>query len=244
VLPEVEPYVADQVDPTENPPARPALTVRLGPVSLTGTGAVAALVCLVGLLAWLLVWMRPSGRMLLTGGLWFAFVVYWSAAAKNAAPAESGESPASRAVHTRLLNASLLLLFLPLPGLRGRFLPDGALIVACGLTLQLLGFALAAWARRHLGRNWSGAIAIAAGHDLVRSGPYRLVRHPIYSAMFAMFGGTAVVSGELHALLAITLLAIAYWRKIRLEERALGARFGAAYEDYRRATWALIPGLF
>lgn len=236
--------MADQVDPTEVAPERSRLIVKVGSVSLTGTAAAAALVCLLGLLAGLLFWMRPSVRMVLTGGIWIAFVYYWSAAAKNATPAESGESRASRAVHTRLLNAALLLLFLPLPGLRARFLPGGVLIVACGLALQVLGFALAAWARRHLGRNWSGPIAIAAGHDLVRSGPYRLVRHPIYSAMFAMFGGSALVSGELHALLAIALLGIAYWRKIRLEERALGARFGVGYEDYRRATWALIPGLF
>jgi len=103
--------------------------------------------------------------------------------------------------------------------------------------------ALAIWARRHLGRNWSGEVRIRDDHQLVQSGPYRLIRHPIYTAMFAMYTGTALVSGELHALLAIAVLAVAYWRKIRLEERALSAALGATYDSYRRGTWALIPWL-
>ena len=61
--------------------------------------------------------------------------------------------------------------------------------------------------------------------------------------MFAMYTGTALVSGELHALLTIAVLAVAYWRKIRLEERALSAALGATYDSYRRGTWALIPWL-
>jgi len=182
--------------------------------------------------------------MLLTGGLWIAFVAYWSASARKAAPAASRESPASRAVHTRLLNLTFLLLFVPVPGLRGRFLPGGTLIVAGGLMVQALGFVLAAWARSHLGRNWSAEISSASGHQLVRSGPYRLVRHPIYTAMFVMAAGTAIVSGEMHALPAIAVLAGAYWRKIRLEEQSLVGTFGAEYGEYRRSTWALIPGLF
>lgn len=232
--------------PGPEPPApqRRGLAVKVGSVTLTGAAGAVVLVLLLGLVAALLAWVRPALRMLLTAALWFLFVGYWSAAAKNAAPAESSETPASRAVHTRLLNASLLLLFLPIPGLRGRFVPGGPLIVAAGLLVQTLGFALAVWARRHLGRNWSGAATVAVDHQLVRTGPYRVVRHPIYSAMFAMFIGTAVVSGQHHALLAVVLLAGAYLRKIRLEERTLRAAFGPGYDDYRRATWALIPGLF
>jgi protein-S-isoprenylcysteine O-methyltransferase Ste14 len=213
-------------------------------VAFTGAWAFAALVVLVGLVGAVLFWIKPALRMLLTGALWIAFVVYWSAAARNAAPAESAESPTSRAVHTRLLNASLLLLFLPVPGLLWRFIPAGATIVGLGLGIQLLGFALAAWARRHLGRNWSGAVTVAVGHQLVRTGPYRLVRHPIYSAMFAMSIGTAVVSGELHALVGVLVLAAAYWRKIPIEERTLRTTFGADWDDYRRISWALIPGLY
>ncbi len=227
-----------------NRPERPTVGIKIGSRVLSGPPAVAVLLLVLALVAALLIWSRPSLRMLITGGIWVAFVAYWSAAARNAAPAASSESPASRAVHTRLLNLALLLLFVPLPGLRGRFLPGGTPVVAMGLAVQALGFALAAWARNHLGRNWSAAIASATGHQLVRSGPYRVVRHPIYTAMFTMAIGTAIVSGEFHALAAIVVLGAAYWRKIRLEEQTLVSTFGAEYEEYRRATWALVPGLF
>jgi len=77
----------------------------------------------------------------------------------------------------------------------------------------------------------------------VRTGPYRFVRHPIYTAMLTMLLGTALVSGEWHALAAWLLLAFAYSRKIRLEERNLVDVFGPDYERYRRESWAVIPGL-
>lgn len=225
-------------------PGRPTFGIKLGSRILVGPAAAGVVVFALVLFAGLLVWVRPSLRMLLTGGLWVTFVVYWSAAARNVAPSASSETPASRAVHTRLLNLGFLLLFVPIPGLRGRFVPGGPVMVASGLAVQALGFAIAAWARHHLGRNWSGEVRAAAGHQLVRTGPYRLVRHPIYTAMFVMFAGTAIVSGELHALFALAVLGGAYSRKIRLEERTLVDTFGAGYEEYRRNTYALLPGLF
>jgi len=217
--------------------------VKVGPITLTGWSAVVALVVLLGLIVAVTIALRPSLRMLLSAALWVAFIVYWSAAARNAAPAKSAESRESRRLHEILLNGAILLLFIPVPGLRGRFLPLLPLVVAAGLALQAGAFLLAVWARRHLGRNWSGAITETVGHQLVRSGPYRVVRHPIYSAMLGMAVGTAVVSGELHALLALAVMAVAYARKIPLEERHLRTVFGPSYDEYRRGTWAVVPGL-
>lgn len=219
------------------------LTVKLGRAELTGPWAIVALVCIVTLLVALLVWARASLRMLVSGALWVGFTVYWGAAARNVAPTERAESAASRRVHTRLLNASFLLLFLPIPGLRGRLLPLNLAVTVIGLSVQLLFLLFAVSARRHLGRNWSGAITVAQDHELIRSGPYRLVRHPIYTAVLGMFLGTGIVSGELHALLAILLIAGAYRRKIRLEERTLREVFGPVYQEYCRTTKAVIPFL-
>jgi protein-S-isoprenylcysteine O-methyltransferase Ste14 len=115
--------------------------------------------------------------------------------------------------------------------------------VAIGFALQLAGFALAAWARRHLGRNWSGAIAAKEGHVLVRTGPYRFVRHPIYSAMLLMFVGPALIGGAWHGLLGLSLISYAYWRKIRLEEAVLRQTFGEEYDAYVRQSSAVVPGL-
>jgi len=174
---------------------------------------------------------------------WALFSLYWEAAAKNAAAAQRSESRASRAVHLVLVTLAQLLIFIPVRGL-GRYLPVSFPMMAAGLAVQALGTWLAVWARIHLGRNWSGAIAIKVEHQLIRSGPYRLLRHPIYTGLLAMYLGLAVVTGEWLALIGVALAAIAYWRKIRLEETALDGAFGADYDAYRRATWALVPGLF
>jgi len=176
--------------------------------------------------------------------LWFLFTVYWSAAARKTAPTQTAEPRGSFLFHQALLNVSLLLLFLRIPGLADRrWLPVTPFLVALGIVIQAAFMWLALWARRHLGQNWSAAITAKVGHQLIRSGPYRIVRHPIYSAMLGMYVGTAVASGEWHALVGVIILALAYWRKIRLEERNLRTVFGDEFDAFRRNTWALIPWL-
>jgi protein-S-isoprenylcysteine O-methyltransferase Ste14 len=103
---------------------------------------------------------------------------------------------------------------------------------------------LAILARRHLGRNWSGEISIKVDHQLIRSGPYKKMRHPIYTGIFMMYAGTALVTGTWLALAGFAMAAFAYARKIRLEEANLNVAFGPEYAAYRRETWALVPGLF
>jgi protein-S-isoprenylcysteine O-methyltransferase Ste14 len=179
--------------------------------------------------------------MWFSGILWIAFIVYWSAAARGAAPTVSAESAHSRQMHVLLMYGALLLAFVRFPPLSRRVWPESMGIAAVGLVIQAGGFLLAAWARRYLGRNWSGEITAKAGHQLVRTGPYRLVRHPIYTAMLAMLLGTTLVSGEWHALVALAMLGYAYWRKIRLEERNLLDLFGDEYVAYRRASGAVLP---
>jgi protein-S-isoprenylcysteine O-methyltransferase Ste14 len=97
------------------------------------------------------------------------------------------------------------------------------------------------WARRRLGRNWSGEVTVKVDHELVRVGPYRRIRHPIYTAAIGMYLGPALVSGRLQGLLSLALVAIAYARKIRQQERVLRAESGAAYQQYRRESHALVP---
>jgi protein-S-isoprenylcysteine O-methyltransferase Ste14 len=177
-----------------------------------------------------------------SGAIWVVFSIYWEIEARNAARDKSGESSASRGLHLFIVNAALLLLFIPVPGLNGRYLP--AVITPLGLAIQICGVLLAVWARRHLGRNWSGRVTLKVDHELVRTGPYRCVRHPIYTALLAMYAGSAIVSGEWHALVGFVLVPLAYWRKIRIEEANLASAFGAGWEDYRRSTPALVPGLF
>jgi protein-S-isoprenylcysteine O-methyltransferase Ste14 len=75
----------------------------------------------------------------------------------------------------------------------------------------------------------------------MQTGPYRFLRHPMYTGMLGMFAGTAIVSGQYHALLGVAVGVLTYARKIRIEDRVLSAEFGSAYETYRKRTAALIP---
>jgi protein-S-isoprenylcysteine O-methyltransferase Ste14 len=175
---------------------------------------------------------------------WVIFSLYWEIAAKNSAPAIKSESRFSRGIHVTLTNLALLLVIFPIPGLNQRFLPDLLIIKLAGLAAECAGLALAIWARRILGRNWSGEITIKADHELIRSGPYGIIRHPIYTALLAMYAGTAIVSGRMHGLLGLVVGIIAYLRKTRMEEANLVAAFGEKYDAYRKDTWALIPRIY
>lgn len=175
---------------------------------------------------------------------WIAFSLYWEIQAKNSAPVVSSESKASRSVHVFLTNVALLLIIVPIRSLSRHLLPDVLIVKLIGLALECAGLALAIWARRVLGRNWSGEITIKENHELVRSGPYRTVRHPIYSALLAMYTGTAIVSGQLHALIGLVVAIIAYLRKTHMEEANLVRAFATRYDQYREETWAIVPGLY
>jgi protein-S-isoprenylcysteine O-methyltransferase Ste14 len=187
-----------------------------------------------------------NGRHLYVSiALWIAFALYWSFASRNSARTASGESTGSTVLHQLLLLAALFSLFWQIPGLNGWFLPrDWTATIAIGAVIQATFLALAVWARRHLGRNWAAEVRIGEGHELVRTGPYRWLRHPIYTAMLGMFVGTAIASSQYHALAGVGLLFVAYIRKTRLEEDILTRTFPADYEAYRRHTWRLVPPVF
>jgi protein-S-isoprenylcysteine O-methyltransferase Ste14 len=231
--------------PSERAPSeKPTTMIKIGGLTLRGPAVVIFLLSVVTVIVVLIVRTHPRPGMWVSGGLWIAFIAYWSVAAKNSGAAKSSESKRSRSVHELLLNAGLLLLFVPIPGLTGHFLVQARFVTLVGLGVQAGFFLLAWWSRRHLGRNWSTKVRIAEDHKLIRSGPYRLVRHPIYTAMLGMALGTTIVSGQYHSLLGLLMIAIAYWRKIRIEEAALREAFAAEYDDYRRKSWALVPLIF
>ena len=191
--------------------------------------------------------MKPFGYgwpMWTSIAMWCVIEIYWDISKRNTAPETDSESRQSRWMHLLLLSAAQFLIFLPVQGLRQRYLPASALVTATGLILNVAGVVLAIWSRRCLGRYWSGKITIKVDHQLIRSGPYRVIRHPIYTAMLILYLGTAVVSGELHALMGWALAIIAYLRKIKLEEANLIKAFGEEYRNYCSESRALLPGVF
>ena len=110
--------------------------------------------------------------------------------------------------------------------------------------ITALGLALTVWARLVLGTNWSGSVTVKQDHTLVRRGPYRMVRHPIYTGLLLAFAGSALARGEWRGLLAVLIAWLALWRKWRLEERWMAETFGPAYSDYAARTPAIFPRIF
>jgi len=108
--------------------------------------------------------------------------------------------------------------------------------------VMLVGLALTWWARIQLGRLWSSAITRKEEHRLVETGPYALVRHPIYTGIITALLATAALEATPLALLGAVLIAIGLWVKARAEERFLLTELGPdAYESYRRRVPMLVP---
>jgi protein-S-isoprenylcysteine O-methyltransferase Ste14 len=192
----------------------------------------------------------PASPMAICFYLWILLSVYWSIQARKISVAKSAESASSRGLHLLMISAAQLLVLWPYPGwpfenwTRFAFpqiFAVPAWLAALGVGVAALGLVIAVWARHQLGRNWSGEVTVKVDHELVRSGPYRRIRHPIYTGAILMYIGPALVSGRLQGPIALALVAIAYARKVGQEETALRGEFGAAYDDYRRESWAVIP---
>jgi protein-S-isoprenylcysteine O-methyltransferase Ste14 len=132
---------------------------------------------------------------------------------------------------------------LHVPLLGQRFIPAADWTHAVAAIVMAAGLLFSVWARRHLGTNWSASVTIKQDHELVTSGPYRIVRHPIYTGLLIAFAGLAISIGEWRGVLALALAGYSFWRKLRLEERWMMERFGAAYQAYSHRTPALIPFL-
>jgi len=110
-----------------------------------------------------------------------------------------------------------------------------------GLLFTIAGLGFAVWARFQIGRNWSPLIELKEGHQLMRTGPYALVRHPIYSGFMLATLGTAIANRAIVGFLSVLLVVAAWGYKARLEEKALRERFGEGYEAYRKTVKSLVP---
>lgn len=180
-------------------------------------------------------------------GIWLLWLLYWAISAIRVKPAVRTESASSRlGRHLLLLMLAAILVFhrfarLNHTFLNDRFVPDQPWVIWLGFFLTVAGLAFTCWARVVLGRNWSGIVQLKRDHELIVRGPYRIVRHPIYTGLLLAFFGTALVIGEWRALVGTALVAIAFWRKLRLEERWMCELFGDQYRHYMRDVKALVP---
>ena len=169
------------------------------------------------------------------GCAWVVFWIYWIVAASRSKESVGG------GWRTRLTGVSAVGVFLITGLLRGGSLAvHNVILAAIGALLFACGIALAVWARLHLGRNWGMPMTERAEPELVTSGPYRFVRHPIYSGLLTAMLGTALVNNLLGLIVVAVLVAYFYYCGI-VEERNLAATFPKAYPEYRSRTKMLIP---
>jgi len=185
-----------------------------------------------------------SPAFLILAALWVAWCAYWLISARDVKVTRRRESLASRALHVGPMFIAAVLMAvprLPIGWLNLRFLPATAAIHTLAVIVVAGGLGFAVWARIYLGRNWSGDITLKQEHELIRSGPYAMVRHPIYSGMLAAMLGTAIGIGEWRGLVAFAFFAAGVLRRVRVEECWLGEIFPDAYARYRREVPALIP---
>lgn len=179
--------------------------------------------------------------------LWLAWLLYWIVAARDAKTTQRVESAASRAGHIIPLMIAAWLLWsrhLPANFLGGTIVTPGAGLYFTGAAIVAYGLGFAIWARRYLGRNWSGVVTVKQDHELIRGGPYRFVRHPIYTGLLAAFVGSAVARAEWRGAVAVVIAWFSLWRKLQLEERWMIEQFGDAYRRFRDEVPALIPNPF
>jgi len=176
-------------------------------------------------------------------GCWIVFVATWLVAALSTKRTVYRESRAQRLRYWVLLVVAYLLLVhgrqLPYP-LNGRIIPHAAMAWA-GAVLCVAGLAFALWARVTLGRNWSGLVTLNEGHELVERGPYRFVRHPIYTGILTMFFATALVLGHVAGFAGVLLMFTSFWVKIGREEKLMLQQFPGRYAAYRRRVKRIIP---
>jgi protein-S-isoprenylcysteine O-methyltransferase Ste14 len=182
--------------------------------------------------------------------LWLIFLLYWAVSAVGVKKPVPGKGSWKGWARARLALALILVAFYKLPifspfwhfayGLA--FFNNGAVRIA-GAVLTVCGITFAVWARRHLGSNWSGRATMKIGHELVTSGPYHFVRHPIYTGVLTALFGSGLVNGPIWMVVFFVSAFIFTWR-IGVEETYMMELFPDQYAAYRARTKALIPALW
>ena len=173
-----------------------------------------------------------------------ALGAFWLITALSVKPAVRKQSAESRIFQSILTVAAFVLIFyrrLRLGLLDDSLIPQSKTADAIALVMTAAGIGFAIWARVYLGTNWSGAVTVKKYHTLIRSGPYSVVRHPIYTGLLLAALGGAIAFGHMRGFIGVLLLLVALRVKLQLEEQFMQEQFGAEYTSYKRDVKALVP---
>jgi protein-S-isoprenylcysteine O-methyltransferase Ste14 len=175
---------------------------------------------------------------------WLAFVVYWAISALKTRATARRESFGARYGVMLLEAFGFTLLFshdADIGPLARHFIPRNPAANMVGIACTWAGIGIAIWARYHLGQFWSGRITLKEGHQLIRSGPYARLRHPIYTGLDLAAIGSALVIGHWRCVAGVCVIMIGFVIKAKREERLLAGQFGDAFEEHQRQTGFLLP---
>jgi protein-S-isoprenylcysteine O-methyltransferase Ste14 len=178
---------------------------------------------------------------------WVAFGLYWLIAARRVKAARTTESPGYRVFRLLLLTITFILLFakwIAVGFLGHSFLPRALPLAYIGFISALAGLAIAIWARMYLGQYWSDKIVLKVDHQLVRSGPYARMRHPIYSGVLLGVAGSALLVDEWRGVLAFVVLLTNYIVKAKREDKILADAFTEGFVEHRKRAGFLLPRFF
>jgi len=179
--------------------------------------------------------------------VWIFFLLYWQIKAANTKSTQRLEPAASRILRVFIFLIAIVLLSttrIPLPLLYLQLWPVGFWPFWLGAAVTIAGLLFAVWAREHLGSNWSRSVTIKQGHELITTGPYAVVRHPIYTGILTGFLGMAIAISQVRGFIVFVLIFLAFWIKLRMEEQWMRSQFGETYTTYAHHTAGLVPYLF
>jgi len=186
----------------------------------------------------------PLEPMTLVVDAWIVLMLYWAISALRVKRMKYLAPIRVRVVQLLFLVPGCVLLFKARSRvglLHLQVLPQTTPVAWTGVAVAWTGIAFAIWARYTLGSNWSSQVAIRENHELIQAGPYRLIRHPIYTGIIIGALGTAILAGQLGAFLGLILITLGFAYKGSQEELHLHATFGDAWLAHRKRTGMFLP---
>jgi protein-S-isoprenylcysteine O-methyltransferase Ste14 len=172
---------------------------------------------------------------------WIIFLVYWMVSAQGVKRDAYKES-----VRWRYVGIAIVLIVIfgsGVPFFHFPVVPQGIVMSVIAAIFCVIGLSIAIWARMYLGGNWSSHPALKEDHELVTSGPYRFVRHPIYAGVILAAIGSMLVSGVAWVV-ALLFFCAMFISRVKVEERLMTQQFPNQYPAYKEKTKAIVPFLW
>jgi protein-S-isoprenylcysteine O-methyltransferase Ste14 len=176
----------------------------------------------------------------------FAFLAVWVITGLSVKRTKERQTSLEKLSYSIFSIIAIILLFFiaNIPPLNIPLIQSSLVLHSFGFLVEVLGLCIAIWARITLGRNWSASVTFKEKHELITKGPYRLVRHPIYTGMITMFLGAAIYLGVIAGFLALFFIFLSFSIKLRDEEVLMTKHFPKEYTKYKKTTKALIPFIY